>query len=58
MGLGVGRSCARTMAIHARLSNIAVRRPNRAVAEIVWGIGVSRWRRDGKETFCRSSSGR
>jgi hypothetical protein len=40
----------RTMAIHARLSDIVPSgdRTDRS-EEIVWGIGVSRWRRDGKE---------
>jgi hypothetical protein len=40
----------RTMAIHARLSNIlTVGDPIDRADEIVWGIGVSRWRRDGNE---------
>jgi hypothetical protein len=40
----------RTMAIHARLSNILpVGDPIDRADEIVWGIGVSRWRRDGNE---------
>jgi hypothetical protein len=40
----------RTMAIHARLSDIIPfgDRADRS-DEIVWGIGVSRWRRDGNE---------
>lgn len=40
----------RTMAIHARLSDIRpVSDPIDRADEIVWGIGVSRWRRDGNE---------
>jgi hypothetical protein len=42
----------RTMAIHARLSNIVPSGDQTERSqEIVWGIGVSRWRRDGKETL-------
>jgi hypothetical protein len=40
----------RTMALHARLSDILpVGDPADRSDEIVWGIGVSRWRRDGNE---------
>jgi hypothetical protein len=40
----------RTMAIHARLSDISpAADPIDRSDEIVWGIGVSRWRRDGHE---------
>jgi hypothetical protein len=40
----------RTMAIHARLSGVLpVGDPTNRPDEIMWGIGVSRWRRDGNE---------
>ncbi len=40
----------RTMAIHARLLDaLPVGDPTDRSDEIVWGIGVSRWRRDGNE---------
>jgi hypothetical protein len=40
----------KTMAIHARLSDVLpVGDPTDRSDEIVWGIGVSRWRRDGNE---------